>query len=61
MSDITGFEVTGGEKLKAMMRPNNVGDKYSFCVKINDTMVGHLPKGPNGRFAKTIFFFLRAD
>ena len=24
-------------------------------------MVGHLPLGENGNFAKTIFYFLRAD
>ena len=24
-------------------------------------MVGHLPLGENGKFAKTIFYFLRAD
>ena len=24
-------------------------------------MIGHLPLGENGKFAKTIFYFLRAD
>ncbi len=30
------------------MKPNNVVDKYAFCVKKNDKVVEHLPKGPNG-------------
>ena len=36
-------------------------DKYAVAVKKNDVTVGHLPLGKNGKFAKTIFYFLRAD
>ena len=43
------------------MEPGNVVDKYAVCVKKNNMIVGHLPLGKNGRFAKTIFYFLRAD
>ncbi len=35
-----------------MMEPKNVVDQYAFCVKKNDIIVGHLPKGPNGRFVE---------
>ena len=37
-----------------------VVDKYPVCVKKNDVIVRHLPHGKNGRFAKMIFYFLRA-
>ncbi len=50
-----------GLKLKAMIEPSNVVDKYTVCVKRNDTIVRYLPKGPKGRFAKTIFFFLKTE
>ena len=36
-------------------------DKFAVCVKINEKIVGHLKKGTSGRFAKTIFYFLRSD
>ena len=43
------------------MEPDNVIDTYAVCVKKNTSIVGHLPLGKNGKFAKTIFYFLRAD
>ena len=43
------------------MEPYNVIDKYAVCVKKNNVIVGHLPLGKDGRFAKIIFYFLRAD
>ena len=43
------------------MKPDNEVDKYAVCAKRNDAIVGHLPHGKNGRFAKMIFYFLRAD
>ena len=49
------------DQLTTAMEPDNVVDKYAVCVKKNDEIVGHLPLGKNGRFAKTIFYFLRAD
>ena len=49
------------EELKTEMEPDNVMDKYAVCVKKNTSIVGHLPLGKNGKFAKMIFYFLRAD
>ena len=43
------------------MEPGNVVDKYAVCGKKNNMIVENLPLGKNGRFAKTIFYFLRAD
>ena len=43
------------------MQPENPKDKYAVCIENNGKIVGHLPKGKNGRFSKTVFFFLRAD
>ena len=41
--------------------PNNPMDKYVVCVKKENKIVGHLPLGKSGKFAKTVFYFLRAD
>ena len=49
------------KKLEAMIELNNLVDKYSSFMKENYTIIEHLPKGPNGKFAKTIFFFRRGD
>ena len=43
------------------MEPGNRMDKFAECVKINEKIMGHLKKGTSGRFAKTIFYFLRSD
>ena len=42
-------------------RADNVMDEYAVCVKKNISIVEHLPFGKNGKFAKMIFYFLRAD
>ena len=39
------------------MEPDNV----VVFVKKNNVIVGHLPLGKDGRFAKMLFYFLRAD
>ena len=31
------------------------------CIKNENEIVGHLPIGKDGKFAKTVFYFLRAD
>ena len=49
------------EKLQGEMEPHNPVDKYAVAVKKDGKLVGHLPLGENGKFAKTIFYFLRAD
>ena len=43
------------------MEPGNVMDKYAVYVKKNTSAVGHLPLGKNGKFAKMMFYFLRAE
>ena len=39
----------------------NLLDKYAVCVKKENEIVGHLPLGKDRKFAKTVFYFLRAD
>ena len=41
--------------------PENPTGEYAVCVLKGSKVVGHLKKGSNGRFAKTIFYFLRSD
>ena len=41
--------------------PDNTYDKYSVAVMKNNHIVGHLMKGMCGKFAKNIFYFLRAS
>ena len=48
------------EELCGEMEPANQADKYVIAVKKNNVVVGHLPLGCSGKFAKTIFYFLRA-
>ena len=50
-----------GEVLDTIMEPENPTNRYAVCVENNGNVVGYLTKGKNGRFSKTIFFFLRAD
>lgn len=40
---------------------NNPVDKYAVSVKKNGKIVEHLPSRKNGKFAKTVFYFLRVD
>ena len=50
-----------GEHLEVQCEPENLVDKYVVCLKTsNGTIVGHLKKGKSGRFAKTIFYYLRS-
>ena len=50
-----------GEVLQCRMEPDNVVDKYAVAVIYKDRVVRHLMKGKGGKFAKTLFFFLRTD
>ena len=54
-----------GEMLLTEREPGNLVDKYVVCVKKENEIVGHLPHGKDlqlhGKFAKTVFYFLRAD
>ena len=46
------------EDLATALEPDNV---VVVCVKKKNAIVGHLPLGKDGRFAKMLFYFLRAD
>ena len=66
-SHIAGFHVYKtvwepyvGEQLHAGMESTNAADKYAVCVKKENNIVGHIAKGLSGRFAKRIFYFMRA-
>ena len=68
VSNVKGYQVYQGiwvpkigETLSTEREPGNSKDKYAVCVKKNEYIVGHLPLGKTGNFAKTIFYFLRAD
>ena len=44
------------------MEPGNKKDKFAVAViGGSEAVVGHLMKGKTGRFAKRIFYFLRAS
>ena len=49
------------QALKPIPEPENVVDKYAVCTMLGDEIVWHLKKGRTGRFAKAVFYFLRAD
>ena len=49
------------EILQTQRQPDNPTDKYAVCVLKDAKVVGHLKKACNGRFVKTIFYFLRSD
>ena len=46
-----------GKKLNVLMEPDN---RDAVCVDKDQTVIGHLKKGDSGKFAKTIFYFLRS-
>ena len=54
---------TIGEHLDAFIQPNNSMDKYAVAAyqKGKKQVIGHLPLGKSGKFAKTIFYFLKAN
>ena len=55
------WKPTVNEELETEMEPDNVIDIFAVCVRKNTSTVGHLPLGKNVKFAKMIFYFLRAD
>ena len=58
----TNWAPVVGEKLAGVMESNNLMDKYVVAVKSSDeSIVGHLPLGKSGKFAKTIFYFLKEN
>ena len=68
VSNIQGYQVyqsvwtpTLQEQVYGEIEPHNPVDKYAVAVKKDEKVIGHLPLGENGKFAKTIFYLLRAD
>ena len=55
------WKPTVNEELETEMEPDNVIDIFAVCVRKNTSTVGPLPLGKNGKFAKMIYYFLRAD
>ena len=49
------------EQVYGEFEPHNPVAKYAVSVKKDEKVDGHLALGENGKFAKTIFYFLRAD
>ena len=49
------------ESLTARPEPDNEIDKYAVAVTKDARVIGHLKKGKTGRYAKTVFYFLRAN
>ena len=50
-----------GKFIQCQKEPDNALDKYTVAVMNKDRVAGHLMKGKNGKFAKTVFFFMRTD
>ena len=58
----TKWEPVIGEILNTCMEPQNKVDKYAVAALDKEkTVIGHLPKETIGKYAKTIFYFLRND
>ena len=50
-----------GDKLKVLMEPENCVDKFAVCVEKDIRQWLLIWKGYSGKFAKTIYYFLRSD
>ena len=50
-----------GEILSTESEPGNLVDKYVVCVKKENEIIGYIPLGKDGKFAKIVFYFLGAD
>ena len=49
------------EQVYGEIEPHNPVAKYAVAVKKDEKVIVHLPLGENGKFAKTIFYFLHTD
>ena len=50
------------DELQGFMEPTNKLDKYAVAIKGKEgDVIGHLPLGKSGKFAKTVFYFLKSD
>ena len=68
MSHVKGYHVYKtlwipviGECLLSEREPDNPKDKYAVYVQKENRIVRHLPLEKSGKFAKTIFYFLKTD
>ena len=52
---------TLGENVSLRPEPANETDEYAVAVTTDARVIGHLKKGKTGRYAKTDFYFLRAN
>ena len=52
---------TLGENVSIRPEPENEIDEYAVAVTTDARVIGHLKKGKTGRYAKTDFYFLRAN
>ena len=50
-----------GENLSTRPEPKNEIVKYAMAVTTDARVIGHLKKGKTGRYAKTVFYFPRAN
>ena len=51
-----------GYELQRFIEPTDKLDKYAIAVKGKDgDVIGHLPLGKSGKYAKTVFYFLKSD
>ena len=50
-----------GENLSKRPEPENKIDKYAVVVTKDARVIGYLKKGETSRYAKTAFYFLRAN
>ena len=52
---------TLGENVSIRPEPENEIDEYVVAVTTDARLIGHLKKGKRGRYAKTDFYFFRAN
>ena len=61
MYDKYSWNPVPNQCLETKAEVTNIVDRYAVAVLQEDEVVGHLPKGKLGRYAKTISFFLTAS
>ena len=49
-----------GQRLDTRPEEENPVDRFAVAVLYEENIVGHLPKGKLGRYAKTVSYFLKA-
>ena len=49
------------ENVSIRPEPENEIDEYAVAVTTDARVIGHLKKGKTGRYAKTDFYFIRAN